>query len=323
MHSEEPRVVRAIRGYRGQPLLVHLDDAPGEGEMITMRAAGICASDLGYLALGTERVLGHELAGIRDDGTPVVVEGLFGCGQCSYCHEGRNNLCVDASSKALGIMQDGGMAEQFRAPSHKLLPLPPGLNVTDACLVEPASVAWHGVRLAGITDQTRVAVVGGGSIGLLATVSAQTQRAGEVHLAARHRHQHEIRERFGIGEPRGVYDVVVEAAGSPSSLQLSAELVRPGGTIIILGVSFGALHIPYPQLLAKEATLIASKGYCGFAGTREMTLAAGMLASRPEVIDALISHRFPLEDAPEAFRVAANRKSGAVKVVIHLDDTAV
>jgi threonine dehydrogenase-like Zn-dependent dehydrogenase len=86
------------------------------GELISMRVAGICASDLGYLALGTEKILGHELAGVRADGTPVCVEGLFGCGECEYCLSGRSNLCHQSAQMALGIMQDGGMVEQFCVP---------------------------------------------------------------------------------------------------------------------------------------------------------------------------------------------------------------
>jgi 2-desacetyl-2-hydroxyethyl bacteriochlorophyllide A dehydrogenase len=310
--------VRAVRGHEGTPVLVDLEKPPGRGETISMRAAGICASDLKYLSLGTQKVLGHELAGVRADGTPVSVEGMFGCEQCEYCLQGRNNLCHQSTKMALGIMQDGGMVEQFRVPSNKLIELPAGLDVANAALVEPASVAWHGVRIGGTSPQTRVAVVGGGSIGQLAAVSAQAQGAGEVALEARHRHQQEVRERFGVGEPSGVYDVVVEAAGSASSIRRCVELARPGGTIVVLGVVFGPLDVPYPSLLNKELTLVASLSYCGHAGQREMRLAAEMLASRAEIPDALITHRFPLEDAPEAFRVAGDRRSGAIKVVVEI-----
>src|SRR5262245_37155098 len=111
--------MRAVRGHEGKPKLVDVDEPPGRGETITMKVAGICGSDLKYLARGTERILGHELAGVRADGTPVCVEGLFGCGECEYCVEGRNNLCSQAPKMALGIMQDGGMVEQFRVPAHK------------------------------------------------------------------------------------------------------------------------------------------------------------------------------------------------------------
>src|SRR5215471_10247298 len=110
--------MRAVRGREGKPTLVEVDEPLGRGETISMRVAGICASDLNYLALGTERILGHELAGVRSDGTAVSVEGMFGCGECEYCLEGRNNLCAQSPKMALGIMQDGGMVEEFRVPSH-------------------------------------------------------------------------------------------------------------------------------------------------------------------------------------------------------------
>ena len=86
--------MRAVRGQGGQPVLVDVDDVPGEGELLSMRSVGICSSDLLYLRVGTEHVLGHELAGVRADGTAVAVEGLYGCGTCEHCHDGRINLCL-------------------------------------------------------------------------------------------------------------------------------------------------------------------------------------------------------------------------------------
>ncbi|OHV30354.1 MULTISPECIES: zinc-dependent alcohol dehydrogenase [Pseudofrankia] len=312
--------MKAVRGHQGRPIVVDVDDVPGwdDGELLTMAVAGICASDFAYLRLGTRFILGHELAGWKADGTPALVEGLFGCGECGFCLEGRNNLCAQSTRKALGIMQNGGMVEQFRVPAHKVLDLPAGLDISNASLAEPASVSWHGVRLGGTAPGRTVAVVGGGSIGQLAAAAAQAQGADEVVLEARYRHQHEIRERLGAAEPEPgtLYDVVIEAAGSPSSLQRSIELVKPGGTVSLLGVHHGGLDVPYSALLTKEVTLVASMGYCGHAGKREMLEAAKMLAARPEIPDSLITHRFPIEDAAEAFRVASDRESGAIKVVV-------
>ena len=283
-----------------------------------MRAAGICASDLGYLALGTDKILGHELVGVRADGTAVAVEGLFGCGECEYCRSGRNNLCHQSPQMALGIMQDGGMVEQFRVPAEKLVELPAALDLAHAALVEPAAVAWHGARIGGASVATTVAVVGGGSIGQLAAASAQMQGAVEVALEARYPRQHEIRERLGVSEPRDRYDVVIEAAGSPSAIRRSVELVKPGGTVVVLGVVRGPLDIPFTSLLTKEVKLVASMGYCGHPGEREMGHAAELLAARPEIGESLITHRFPLEDAADAFRVAADRESGAIKVTVDM-----
>ncbi|HEY6533956.1 MAG TPA: alcohol dehydrogenase catalytic domain-containing protein [Acidimicrobiales bacterium] len=299
-------------------MLVDVDDPPGEGELLSMHAVGICASDLLYLRYGTQKVLGHELTGVSADGTAVAVEGLYGCGECEYCLDGRINLCDQATRRALGIMEDGGMAEQFRAPANRLVPLPDGLDLADGSLVEPAAVSWHGVRIGGGGHGRRVAVVGGGSVGLLAAAAAQAQGATEVDMQVRHPHQHEIRERLGAGEPDGLYDLVVEAAATSSSIARCVELVRPGGTVVILGVFSGNLEVPFTHLLTKQVTLVTSMGYCMHSHGSDMQDAASMLAGRPELADSLITHRFALEDAAEAFRVAGDREHGAIKVVVEV-----
>ena len=114
----------------------------------------------------------------------------------------------------------------------------------------------------------------------------------------------------------GSYDVVVEAAGSPESLARCGELVAPGGTIVVLGVHFGPVQLDWMPLFNREARLIPSLGYCEHDGVREMEEAAAMLAGDPEIVRTVITHRFPLEDAAEAFRVASDRGSGAIRVVL-------
>jgi 2-desacetyl-2-hydroxyethyl bacteriochlorophyllide A dehydrogenase len=284
-----------------------------------MRAVGICASDLLYLRAGAEKIVGHELSGVRSDGTAVAVEGLYGCGDCAYCLDGQYNLCEQATRQALGMFNDGGMVERFRAPIQRLVELPDGLDVRSGALVEPASVSWHGVRIAGTRKGSRVLVIGGGSVGLLAVAAAQAMGADDVSLAARHPHQKEIGERLGASAPEGRYEIVIEAAGTASALQEGVELLAPGGVVSMLGLHFTGLDVPYSSLLNKETHLIASMGYCSHEGGRDMQQAAEMLASRPEITEMVITHRFPLEDATEAFRVAADRKAGAVKVIVEID----
>ena len=95
--------------------------------------------------MGSQFLLGHELAGTTEDGRAVAIEAIFGCGECDLCLEGRYNLCATTGTTALGVMADGGMSEWFRAPARSLIDLPDGLAVADACLVEPTAVAWHSV----------------------------------------------------------------------------------------------------------------------------------------------------------------------------------
>ena len=217
------------------------------------------------------------------------------------------------------MMADGGMAEQFCAPSQRLVDLPVGLDVSSGALVEPASVSWHGVRVGGVGPDTRVLVVGAGSVGLLAVAAAQAIGAPEVGLAARRPHQWAIGERLGATEPSGLYDVVIEAAGTADAVQESIEQLAPGGTVSVLGLHYAPIEVGFLPMLNKEATLIASMGYCSHENGRDIQQAAEMLAARPEIPDALVTHRFPLEDAPEAFRVAADRSSGSIKVVVEVD----
>lgn len=309
--------MRAVRGVDGEPRVVSVDEPPGMGELLEMRSTSVCASDLMYLRFGTQQILGHELAGVRGDGTPVVVEGLYGCTECEQCRAGRYNLCATIPQRALGASIDGGMVEQFRAPAERLVEVPSGLDVNDASLVEPAAVSWHALRLGATGPDTTVAVVGAGALGLFAVAGARHMGAPDVGLEARHPHQWEAGERLGArAGTDGLYDVVIEAAGTASSLAQACELVAPRGTVVVLGVHHGQVEVPWNPLFHREANVVPSLGYCAHEAGREMADAAAMLAADPEICATMITHRFPLEDAAEAFRVAGDRRTGAIRVMI-------
>lgn len=309
--------MKAIRGAGDGVIVDQVDEAPGVGELIDMRSTSVCASDLMYIGYGLRKILGHELAGVREDGTPVVIEALYGCMECELCSSGAYNLCPTHPQRALGATADGGMAEQFRAPSARLIPLPPGLEVSDASIVEPASVSWHALNLGRTGPDTRVAIVGAGALGLLAVAGARRMGATDVALAARHPHQREAGERLGaqIGT-EGLYDVVIEAAGSTGSLAEAAELVAPAGTVVVLGVHMGTVELNWSPLFHREARVIPSLGYCRHDDGREMEHVAQMLADEPEIARTIITHRYSIDEGVEAFRVAADRSAGAIRVVI-------
>ena len=299
--------------------VVDVDEPDGEGELIRIRSASICASDFAYIRWGSQHILGHELAGETEAGVPVAIEAIFGCGTCVQCRSGHYNRCPELGG--LGMTAAGGMSTWFRAPGRALVPLPPGLPVNDACLVEPASVAWHACRIGHVGPETRVAVVGGGAIGLLAGVAAQTMGAAEVDVEVRHRHQAEAAERLDLGSPSDLYDVVIETGGSESSLHRCVELARPGGTMVVVGVHDASVAWPHQAAFTKELVTAPALGYCGSSegNGREFGEAAAMLGARPELVELLITHRFGLEEAPEAFRVASDKSAGARRVVVHPD----
>ena len=308
--------MRAVRSTPPGVAVVDVDEPDGPGELIAIRSASICASDFGYIAMGSQWVLGHELAGVAEDGRAVAIEAIFGCDECDLCLSGRYNLCATTGMTALGVMADGGMSEWFRAPSRSLVELPAGLDVGDACLVEPTAVAWHVARLAGAGPEQRVAVVGGGAIGLMAVAAARAMGAAEVSLEARYPHQVELGERLGATQPSGLYDVVIEAAGSESALHRCTELAAPGGAMGVIGVFGPDVAWPHMQCFMKELRTVPALGYCRHEHGRDFEDAANLLASTPHLVDALITHRFPIDDAAEAFRVAADKSAGARRVVV-------
>lgn len=289
----------------------------GEGVRVRVASAGICGSDLHLLSFEMPTILGHEIAGVLDDGTLVAVEPIAPCHECGPCRNGEYNLCTVGPDMIMGIGQNGGMADECRVPASSIIPVPSGLSITDACLVEPLAVAVHGVRRARVLPRERVAVVGGGSIGQTAVVAVQATGA-TVALEARHEAQRQAADRLGattMGD--GHYDVVIEAAGTSSALARAVELCRPGGRVVLLGSYWdGTVDIPAYAVSMKEINLIPSSMYGRVGPSRDFEVAGALLAARPEVPGTIITHRFPLDAAAEAFTTAQDRHAGAIKVVL-------
>jgi threonine dehydrogenase-like Zn-dependent dehydrogenase len=139
--------------------------------------------------------------------------------------------------------------------------------------------------------------------------------AAEVAVEARHSHQHEARERIGATVPAGQYEVVLETSGSESGLARAMDLAQPGGTVVHLGFHT-PITWPMHEAFMKEVALLPSLGYCAHHGKREFAESAEMLVARPDLAAMLITHRFPIEDAPEAFRVAQDRSQGVFRVMV-------
>lgn len=286
---------------------------------LRVRSAGICGSDLEMLRWGLPATLGHEFAGVLDDGTAVAVQPNAPCGECEFCRAGVDNVCPASNDRVYGVFTDGGLADEVIVDRRDVVPLPGAVDTSVGALVEPTAVALHAAHLAGLhgaAPPDRVLVVGGGSIGL-AFVAAARHHGAEVDLAARHPAQREAGERLGAGPPREhhLYAVVVDCAGTQSSLDEALARVRPAGTIVVPGTWFEPVRVG-TGVLMKEARIVPSYVYGHHLGIREFEEAVDVLAAHPELANAMVTHRFGLDDAPEAFRVAADRAAGAIKVVL-------
>ena len=307
--------MKAIKGIDGRAQLLDVPRPTGEGVLVRIASSSICGSDLHLLELGflEDRVIGHEFAGYTPDGTAVAVEPTISCGHCPACGAGNNMHCA-AGLHLLGVMSDGGMAEYVMAPARNLVELPTGLALPDACLIEPLAVALHGLDRAGVRPGEQVLVIGAGPVGLAVAAGLQGRQI-PCSVAARHPHQQQAAQRLGASlELADSYDVVIDAVGTTDSLQQAVRTVRPMGRIGLVGSLWQPATLD-AQFCLKEAELIAAHTYGCKAPNRNFEEAGRLLQRTPAIAECLISHRFPLDAAEDAFAAAAARRAGAIKVV--------
>lgn len=312
--------IKAVRCVDKQAVLAHVPAASGPGVRVRVASAGICGSDLHLVSMWPlAATLGHEFAGYLDDGTPVAVEPLDPCWACAPCRNGDYHRCEKGPAMVMGVGIDGGMAEECLVPARSIVRLASGLDPRDANLVEPLAVAVHGMRRGKVTPSDRVVVVGGGSIGLCAVAVARALGAA-VDLVSRHDHQKAAGERLGAGAvgdgATSAYDVVIDAAGTTAALEQCVALGRPNARLVLLGTYWDGMALNGLELCMKEIDVIPASMYNRAGPSRDIDVAASILAADPAIAASIITHRFPLDAAAEAFRVAADRKSGAIKVVL-------
>lgn len=311
--------MRAVRNTAAGIEVVDVPEPDRSGVAVESTAVGICGSDLHIISMGPSPItIGHEIGGYVQ-GRAVAIQPFAFCGTCEHCEADRHHLCSVGSHQLHGVHLDGGMADRVVVDERCIVELPDEIGAADACLVEPIAVAVHGANVAGLEPGMRVAVIGAGSIGLLegAIVS---ERGIDVDISARHDVQRAAAERLGLGSvsstDKSGYDVVFDAAGTDASLAQAIDLVRPGGTVVSPAIYWGSMTLPGLALCLKEVTLRASLLWGCHDGRRDTDVAAEVLGRLPDLADALITHRFPLERASAAFATAADRSKGAIKVVV-------
>jgi threonine dehydrogenase-like Zn-dependent dehydrogenase len=261
-------------------------------------------------------ILGHEFSGRLDDGSAVAVLPVVHCGTCDRCRAGEDAQCRAALGAMYGVSLDGGLADETWVHPACAVPLPSGLSPESANLVEPIGVALHGLHRAGVVGGMRVLVLGAGPVGLC-TVAAARHLGADIDVEARRPTRLAAAERLGASVRSGAdYDVVLDAAGTQSSLDRATELVRPGGTVGVLGTFWDPVSLGLAFQM-KEVTLVPAFTYGHHHGVGEFIEATRILDASPDLADTLVTHRFGLDDAAEAFRVAGDREEDPIKVVIH------
>ena len=313
--------------------------------IVRVELAAVCGSDLHIwhgreVGLDPGTVMGHEFLGeivavgrgvtrFRP-GDRAVSPFTTSCGECFYCRNGLTARCTRGQlfgwvERGAGL--HGGQAELVRVPlaDTTLLPMPAGLG-REAALVlgDVLATGYHCATLAGITPGTICAVIGCGPVGLMAVLAAAELGAERIFaldsvpdrlvqaaaLGARSGASPE--EILDSTEGRGV-DAVLEAVGSAESMRLAFRLVRPGGTVAVVGVHHEA-GFPFSPGQAYDKNLTLRIGRCPARSYMERLVP---LARRREgSLQSLFTHRVGLDAAPEAYRMFAEHRDGCVKVAI-------
>ena len=321
------------------------EPAPGEAR-VRIQACGICGSDLHLLPVGYMGeciVPGHEMTGEVASlgegvdtlrvGDRVVVEPLRCCGTCPPCRRGQVALC--AESRIFGVHANGGFAEFACVPASCLYPVGADVGAAVAAMAEPIAVTVHGVDRAGVDADSKVLVLGAGTLGLLSALIA-SERGAEVWISARYPHQAELARALGashvLGEQEaseaalealsreaGITSVIEAIGGGANSLPLALAGVGPGGTISVLGMFTEPITLPHMPLFLKEATLAWSNCYQRGAPRPDFAEAVRLIETQTDALSALTTHQVALDGIEDGFGLAGDRRAGAVKVSVLLD----
>ncbi len=298
----------------GQLSVREVDPPSADGEaLVRVLLSGVCGTDIeltrGYYPYAG--VLGHEFVGevVEAPDESWVGERVVGdinavCGACEQCAGGRPTHCEDRT--VLGIVaRDGAHAEYVRLPVANLHHVPDSVPDEAAVFTEPLAAAVEVLEQVHVAPTDRVLLVGAGRLGqLVARVLSLT--GAHLRVVARHPHQQALLHDAGIATiaedhvAENRWDVVVEATGSPSGLDLARRALRPRGTLVLKSTYAGEVTLDLSPFVVDEITIVGSR--CGPFEPALRLLAAGLVDPLP-----LVSATYALSDAVEAVEVAQRR----------------
>ena len=316
---------------------VPIPECPKGWVIVQVKAAGICSSDIARVfTKGTYHfptIPGHEFSGVvysvvdeenqSWEGKRVGVFPLIPCRECPQCKQKQYEMC--ANYDYLGSRRDGAFAEYVAVPLWNLLPLPNEVPLEVAAMLEPLSVGLHALKKAEIKQTDSVAVIGTGMIGISAAQWAKKYTAGEVVVIGRNENKRYLVESTGL--PYEVhtkaedkeYDVVLEAVGTPESVDLALNLIRPGGTVVLMGNPSGDILLTqntYWRILRKQ--LIVKGTWNSFYdgdNKSDWTEAIEALAKGEVEVKSLISHTFPQERLIDGLQLMRDHKEPYCKIM--------
>ena len=315
----------------------------GPGELVLRnQVCGVCGTDVhiyhgepGSADVNPPVVLGHEYSGEVVEvgegvtgfavGDHVTVDPNIYCGHCAYCQNGKKQLCP--SMEAIGVTRDGGFAQYSRIPAAQAFKLEPTVPWEAAAMAEPLACCLHGIDLAGIQVGDKVCVVGGGAIGLLMVQLAKLSGASQIVLSEPNEKRRQVGLQLGANaalDPTrpdsqevfaqvldGGANVVIECVGNVPAVKSAFQFAGKGATVLLFSVPKvdATFDLPLFDVYKKELTIKGS-----FVNPDTHARAVALINSGKVDFGPIITHRFPLDQLPEA--IAMQMSDASIKVVV-------
>ena len=342
-----------LTGIRGMEIRDVPDPqiAAPDDVLVRIDAVGVCGSDVHYYttgAIGSQKIVypwtvGHECAGTvlevgnavsgLPHGQRVAIDPLKTCGQCDQCLAGRSHTCRNQAFLACPDQLPGALAEFIVMPADCCFAVPDSMNDDEVTIVEPLSIGLYATKLAPENPPKRAAVLGCGPIGLSVLLSLRAAGAEEIYVTdllperleiaaamgacwtGRHPTQDVVAEILAHAE-LGM-DCVFECAGQQETLDQCVQLLRPGGTILAIGIpELDRVSFSPDIMRRKELRLQNVRRQNGCVQGAIDLISSGQADVMP-----MVTHHFDLDGSREAFEMVADYRDGVIKAIMNVSNT--
>jgi (R,R)-butanediol dehydrogenase/meso-butanediol dehydrogenase/diacetyl reductase len=282
---------------------------------------------LGHEATGIIAAVGPDVTGLRP-GQDVIINPVISCGRCDCCRRGDEHLCRNAG--IIGREFEGSLSQYIRLAARYVHPLPPGLALAEATLIETLATVRHAQVRAGITADDSVVVLGQGTTGLLHTRLAFLAGARRVIAVSRTQWKTDLAMRMGahdvvrasaeaaVDEVRRLTDgtgadVIIDTAGGAETLRAGIDMLRPGGRFVSFSLSHEAFSgVSAFWLYFKEVSILGARALT----QADMAPSIDLVASGKIDASAFITARYPLDQVATAFEEYERNPSRILRIII-------
>ena len=313
-----------------------------ENVIIDIKKTGICGSDIHNWEMGAPigLVLGHEFCGVvkhpgsREDlkvGDRVTALPISPCNECYACKSGNPQYCRGTWVKAVGLSVEnpGGLTKTIKVRSDMVIPAPDEMTDDEVAMVEPTAVSLHAINLANIKENDKVLVIGGGIIGLSSAMLAKTKTKGIVAVSEANINRgkkavalevadkyydarsEKLLEEIMIDTKDG-YDVVIECCGNAPAVTTAIMAVKPGGTIVLVGVSPQPITIPTVVTVMNEVKMQGAIAYTKEEFKETIELIKNKKINVLKFVDEIVG----LDDVQKSYEKLTNGESEVIKILV-------